>query len=197
MSAREKNTHQDKGLVLVLQDLQAASPAQLRSKSSDEAAQDYCWSALVLSAAFGFRVAPGHTYYLYLSERRWQLSLISPQEWGHRLRSAFVAHCQLRHDMTWSLTFDPSVAEGSVVHDALLQYLAGIRSQLEESGSWEALLRQGERHLPYQQRVLTTALSSSLRQSLTLSGQSGVPLSVPLLQDAISLTGTTPDASDD
>ena len=197
MSAREKNTHQDKGLVLVLQDLQAASPAQLRSKSSEEAAQDYCWSALVLSAAFGFRVAPGHTYYLYLSERRWQLSLISPQEWGHRLRGAFVAQCQLRHDMTWSLTFDPSVAEGSVVHDALLQYLAGIRSQLEESGSWEALLRQGERHLPYQQRVLTTALSSSLRQSLTLSGQSGVPLSVPLLQDAISLTETASDASDD
>lgn len=197
MSAREKNTHQDKGLVLVLQDLQAASPAQLRSKSSDEAAQDYCWSALVLSAAFGFRVAPGHTYYLYLSERRWQLSLISPQEWGHRLRGAFVAQCQLRHDMTWSLTFDPSVAEGSVVHDALLQYLAGIRSQLEESGSWEALLRQGERHLPYQQRVLTTALSSSLRQSLTLSGQSGVPLSVPLLQDAISLTETASDASGD
>ena len=196
MSAREKNTHQDKGLVLVLQDLQAASPAQLRSKSSDEAAQDYCWSALVLSAAFGFRVAPGHTYYLYLSERRWQLSLISPQEWGHRLRGAFVAQCQLRHDMTWSLTFDPSVAEGSVVHDALLQYLAGIRSQLEESGSWEALLRQGERHLPYQQRVLTTALSSSLRQSLTLSGQSGVPLSVPLLKDAIALTETASGGSD-
>ena len=183
--------------MLVLQDLQAASPAQLRSKSSEEAAQDYCWSALVLSAAFGFRVAPGHTYYLYLSERRWQLSLISPQEWGHRLPGAFVAHCQLRHDMTWSLTFDSSVAEGSAVHDALLQYLAGIRSQLDESGSWEKLLRQGERHLPYQQRVLTTALSSSLRQSLTLSGQSGVPLSVPLLKDAIALTETAPGGSDD
>jgi hypothetical protein len=99
--------------------------------------------------------------------------------------------------MTWSLTFDSSVAEGSAVHDALLQYLAGIRSQLDESGSWEALLRQGERHLPYQQRVLTTALSSSLRQSLTLSGQSGVPLSVPLLQDAMSLTESAPDASED
>lgn len=74
MTAREKNTHQDKGLVLVLQDLNAVSPAQLRSKSSDEAAQDYCWSALVLSAAFGFRVSPGHTYYLYLTDGRWQLS---------------------------------------------------------------------------------------------------------------------------
>ena len=99
--------------------------------------------------------------------------------------------------MTWSLSFDPSVEEGSAVHDALLQYLAGIRSQLDESGSWEKLLRQGERHLPYQQRVLTTALSSSLRQSLTLSGQSGVPLSVPLLKDAIALTDTAPGGSDD
>ena len=61
MTARAKNTHQDKGLVLVLQDLHASAPAQLRSKSSDEAAHDYCWSALVLSAAFGFRVSPGVT----------------------------------------------------------------------------------------------------------------------------------------
>ena len=67
------------------------------------------------------------------------------------------------------------------MHDALLQYLDGIHEQLQASGSWEALLRNGERHLPYQQRVLTTGLASSLRQSLALSGQSGVPLSVPLL----------------
>ena len=51
--------------MLVLQDLHASAPAQLRWESSDEAAHDYCWSALVLSAAFGFRVSPGHDYYLY------------------------------------------------------------------------------------------------------------------------------------
>jgi hypothetical protein len=83
--------------------------------------------------------------------------------------------------MTWSLVFDQSIVEGSPVHDALLQYLTGIREQLLQSGSWEALLRRGERHLPYQQRVLTTALASSLRQSLALSGQSGVPPGVPVL----------------
>ena len=83
--------------------------------------------------------------------------------------------------------FDESVAEGSPVHDALLQYLDGIHEQLQASGSWEALLRSGEHYLPYQQRVLTTGLASSLRQSLALSGQSGVPLSVPLLQETLSL----------
>ena len=187
MSARTKNTLQDKGLVLVLQDLHAASPGQLRSKSSDEAARDYCWSALVLSSAFGFRVAPGHTYSLYLVEGQWQLSLITREEWGARMPGDFVGRCQLRHDATWSVVFDESVAEGSPVHDALLQYLDGIREQLQASGSWEALLKNGERNLPYQQRVLTTGLASSLRQSLVLSGQSGVPLSVPLLQETLSL----------
>jgi hypothetical protein len=171
----------------VLQDLHAASPGQLRSKSSDEAARDYCWSALVLSSAFGFRVSPGHTYSLYLVDGHWQLSLITPEEWGARMPGAFVGQCQLCHDMTWSLVFDESVAEGSPVHDALLHYLDGIHEQLQASGSWEALLRNGERHLPYQQRVLTTGLASSLRQSLALSGQSGVPLSVPLLQDTLAL----------
>ena len=66
LEQRSKNTHQGKGLVLVLQDLSSAAPFELSAKSSDEAAQGYCWSALVLSAAFGFRVVPGQSYYLYL-----------------------------------------------------------------------------------------------------------------------------------
>jgi len=189
VTAREKNTHQGKGLVLVLQDLSAAAPGELRSKSSEEAAEDYCWSALVLSAAFGFRVTPGQRYFLYLVNQSWQMSLLSPEEWGRRLPGDYVGHCQLRHDMTWGLTFDEAVSEGSSVHSALLQYLEGIREQLLQSGSWEALLRKGERHLPYQQRVLTTALASSLRQSLALSGHAGVPPGVPALGNALSMPG--------
>ena len=190
MEQRSKNTHQGKGLVLVLQDLYSAAPFELSAKSSDEAAQDYCWSALVLSAAFGFRVVPGQSYYLYFQTGTWKLSLISPDEWGHRMPGIYVGSCDLRSDMTWSLVFDTSVKEGSPVHDALLQYLTGIREQLLQSGSWEALLRRGERHLPYQQRVLTTALASSLRQSLALSGQSGVPPGVPAFGHAMDTFGT-------
>ena len=187
VTAHEKNTHQGKGLVLVLQDLSAASPGELRAKTGDEAAEDYCWSALVLSAAFGFRVTPGQRYFLYLVDQKWQMSLLSPEEWGYRLPGDYVGHCQLRNDMTWGLTFDDAVREGSSVHSALLQYLQGIREQLLQSGSWEALLRKGEKHLPYQQRVLTTALASSLRQSLALSGHAGVPPGVPMLRANVSL----------
>ena len=187
VSAHEKNTHQGKGLVLVLQDLSAAAPEELRAKSSEEAAEDYCWSALVLSAAFGFRVTPGQRYFLYLVRQAWQLSLLSPEDWGQRLPGEYVGYCHLHHGMTWGLTFDDAVQEGSLVHSALVQYLEGIREQLLQSGSWEALLRQGERRLPYQQRVLTTALASSLRQSLALSGHAGVPPGVPALGGVLSL----------
>jgi hypothetical protein len=189
VTARAKNTHQDKGLVLVLQDLNAAAPNETRAKSSEEAAADYCWSALVLSSAFGFRVTPGQQYYLYLTEGKWRLSLISPEEWGARLSGVYVGQCHMRHDMTWMVDFDETASGELSVHTALVNYLEGIREQLLESGSWEELLRKGERHLPYQQRVLTTALASSLRQSLALSGQAGLPPGVPALGDALAPPG--------
>ena len=57
--------------------------------------------ARVLSCrAFKFRVAPDNTYYLYRVEGEWQLSLISPEEWGRRLPGDYVAECQLSRDMT-------------------------------------------------------------------------------------------------
>lgn len=175
---RAKNTEQGKGLVFVLEDLASASPRALRPKSGEEAIRDYCWSALVLSAAFSFRVVPGQTYFLYLHAGLWKLSLISPREWGQKQPGDFVAHCALREDMTWSIEFDAALEDASVAQDALHRYLEGIRSQLASAGSWRELLRHGERHLPYQQRVLATALATSLRHSLLLSGHAGAPPAV-------------------
>lgn len=182
MIERAKNTEQGKGLVFVLEDLASAAPRALRPKSSEEAVRDYCWSALVLSAAFSFRVVPGQAYYLYLHGGVWKLSLISPREWGERQPGDFVGHCVLREDMTWSIEFEPALDDALVVQEALHRYLEGIQSQLREAGSWRELLRQGERRLPYQQRVLATALAASLRHSLLLSGQAGAPPSVAVRQ---------------
>ena len=147
--------------MLVLQDLHAAAPGQLRSKSSDEATRDYCWSALVLSAAFGFRVAPGNTYSLYFTRRTLESVLNCARGMGPPCARRFRCAVPIAARYDLGAHFDEAVREGSPVHDALLQYLDGIHEQLRESGSWEALLRQGERQLPYQQRVLTTALASS------------------------------------
>ena len=72
------------------------------SKIADEALLDYWCSSLVLSAAFKFRVAP-ITRITCIAEGEWQLSLISPEEWGRRLPGDYVAECQLSQDMTWKL----------------------------------------------------------------------------------------------
>ena len=112
---------------MVLQQMAAAAPAEIRPKSADEALLDYWCSSLVLSAAFKFRVAPDNTYYLYRAEGEWQLSLISPEEWGRRLPGDYVAECQLSQDMTWKLRFDSDLSQS--VRDALVMFLEGFQSR--------------------------------------------------------------------
>ena len=62
---------QGKGVVMVLQQMAAAAPAEIRAKSADEALLDYWCSSLVLSSAFKFRVAPDNTYFLYCVGAEW------------------------------------------------------------------------------------------------------------------------------
>ena len=54
---------QGKGLVMVLQQIAAAAPSEIRPKPAEQALVDYWCSSLVLSAAFKFRVGPDQTYY--------------------------------------------------------------------------------------------------------------------------------------
>ena len=181
MKIKHKNTDQGKGLVLVLDRLAAAAPKKLKSKTNYEASVDYCCSALVLSSAFGFRVVPDRTYHLYLAGTDWKLSLVSPKEWGTRSPGHYVGGCKLRFDMTWSIAFDENMRKGSAVHSALLSCLEDIKDQLYDSGSWVEVLKQVRGPMPYQQRVLATAFTASLRHSLALSGQVGLSPQAPQL----------------
>jgi len=122
---------QGKGLVMVLQQIAAAAPAEIRAKSTDQALLDYWCSSLVLSSAFKFRVVPDQTYFLYRADQEWQLSLVSPVEWGDRLPGDFVAECALGRDMTWKLSFHSELSGG--VRQALIQFLEGFQSQAESS----------------------------------------------------------------
>ena len=110
---------------MVLQQMAAAAPAEIRPKSADEALLDYWCSSLVLSSAFKFRVAPDNTYFLYRVGAEWQLSLIAPTEWVARMPGEFVAACKLSQDMTWQLQFDEGLSQ--TVRDALVAFLEGFR----------------------------------------------------------------------
>jgi len=164
---------QGKGAVPVLDALHALQAWQPDVKSADQILREFCLSTLVLSARFDFRVVPGNTYYLYHGAHGWQLSLISPDEGGQRLPGSWVAQCELAEDMTWSVALAPDVGEDPRLLSALEGHLRGFIERISESASLEAALPVYEQQLPYQQRMMATALSSSLQTSLILSGLSG------------------------
>ena len=164
---------QGKGMVPVLDALNALRPWQPGEKEAEQILREFCLSTLVLSARFDFRVVPDKTYFLYRSEAEWCLSLISPEEWGARIPGAFLGSCCLAQDMTWSLELAPDVANDPALVAALQTHLQGFVSRLEEVGTLEDALPLYESTLPYQQRMMATALSSSLQTSLLVSGLRG------------------------
>jgi len=164
---------QGKGLVPVLDALNALRPWQAEPKTGEAILRDFCLSTLVLSAHFDFRVVPGKTYYLYRRGSGWQLSLISPEEWGDRSPGPWVAHCDLRTDMTWDVALAPDIGDDGALVSALESHLRGFVERVSGAESLEAALPIYEQQLPYQQRMMATALSSSLQTSLLLSGLSG------------------------
>lgn len=164
---------QGKGLVPVLDALNALRPFQPEAKTGEQILREFCLSTLVLSARFDFRAVPGKTYYLYRISESWNLSLIAPEEWGARLPGPYVAQCELAKDMTWALVLAPDVADDTRLLDALETHLEGFIGRISEVGRLEDALPVYESGLPYQQRMMATALSSSLQTSLLLSGLKG------------------------
>lgn len=160
---------QGKGLVPMLRDWQTMVPSVRGPKAAAEFLRDYCMSSLVLAAHFRFKPVLGMTYFLYSVDDNWSLSLVGPDEWGTRLPGECLASCRLRADMTWEL----EVAGLDEQSPALRKARSFIRSfvdTLSAQQSIEAHLPFYVGELPYYQRLLATALSSSLQQSLPQTG---------------------------
>ncbi len=157
---------QGKGVVAVLADWQATRPIAIQEKAPDVLLRDWFTSALVLSADFQFRPVPGQSYFLYHRRDGWRLSLIAPEEWDSERSGACLGRCELREDMTWIL--EPR--EGLEHEEELLRELAKlVEAFAEELDASECLAEQVpgyRRDLPYQQRMLATALGTSLRLSV-------------------------------
>lgn len=162
-----------KGVVPVLRDWQALAPAGVRAKGAAAVLRDYWASSLVLNARFDFRVVPGNTYTLYCIGEGWQLSLISPEEWGERAPGVGVARCCLRTDMTWALDWLPAAREDPAITAVLAPLLEGFLARIRAGSDLEASLPVYEAQLPYGRRMLAAALARSLGHSLELAGLAG------------------------
>lgn len=156
---------QGKGLVTVLADWQDSRPQGVARKNPAQLLRDWFASALVLSARFSFRPAPGQTYFLYCREGEWSLSLVAPREWRGAGPGACLGRCELRTDMTWSLEPAADLEEQPQLMEELDKLIEGFTASLGSDVSLGDQLPGYRRDLPYHQRMLATALGASLRGS--------------------------------
>ncbi|MEH6592293.1 MAG: DUF2452 domain-containing protein [Halioglobus sp.] len=156
---------QGKGLVPVLQDLASLQSCVAARKSAADFFRDYCVSSMILGATFGFKPVVGKDYFLYVREQNFSLSLIAPHEWGQCHHGEFLARCELRPDMTWEMD-TAELNESSTALAAARDFIEQFVSTIAEQDSISENLPFYVSQLPYYQRMLSTALASSLRQCM-------------------------------
>ena len=164
---------QGKGNLPVLSGLAAHSPRGIVAKAAPRFIADYCLSTLVLGARFNFKPVLGREYYLYLRAQRWELSLVSPAEWGQGADRVHVADCRLQVDMTWGFALAAQVQEQPEVMAALETHISHFFVAMGAAESVDQGLPFYVASLPYYQRLCATGLAASLRQSLGLLDESG------------------------
>lgn len=160
-------------MVPVLDAWQSMQPVAGQAKSAPRLLGDYLVSLLVLSAEFSFKPVPGKPYYLYWRKGDWQLSLISPDEWGQRHPGECLGECQLGFDMTWRLERQSSAPLSTELQSAVDNFSALFGEQLGDAATLEDTLPFYIRQLPFYRRLLASGLAASLQHSIRASGQLG------------------------
>jgi Protein of unknown function (DUF2452) len=187
----KKPNPQGKGLVPLLRDWRTVQPSVSGAKSPADFLRDYCLSSLVLSAHFRFKPVVGKPYFLYASEQDWSLSLIAPQEWGQRKVGDFVATCRLRPDITWEMDTSELDEHSPALATAQI-FICGFVDAFAKQDCISAYLPFYCASLPYYQRLLGTALSSSLQRSLPYTGDKVQDLLTTLPTPLLATSARTP-----
>jgi hypothetical protein len=180
---------QGKGLVTVLKDWEVLKPQARERKSSAEFLRDYCTSSLVLAAKFRFKPVIGKTYFLYALESGWMMSLISPEEWGASKSEQFLSACRVRKDMTWEIDAI-DLNENSAVLASARNFVKAFIDTLSEQDSIGEYLPFYVESLPYYQRMMATALASSLKTTMPVD-RNGVTALLKCRGDIMGLASGT------
>ena len=158
---------QGKGTLALLDDLTKFNQYKIQQKNVPEWLADYFTSLLVVGASFSFKPIINKTYYLYLDNQQWKLSLIEPQLWQN-CPYEYFAECCMHEDRTWSLLPINNWED----HPNLVKSITAIKNEFVNSLNHEApilsTLPYFAEQLPYYQRLCAFALSNSLKASLQL-----------------------------
>ena len=172
---KEDANPEGKGLNGFLLDWHQTEPRGVIAKPRRQVLAEYFTSMLVLSASFSYRPAIGTLNYLYLVDGSWSLSLIAPDEWSKERRDGFVGTCILQPDMTWTIQPSERIADDAALSDALARFYDGFSESLETDKTIEEILPFYAGKLRYYQRLYASALSRSVRATVTLSGERSTP----------------------
>lgn len=160
-----------KGLNGFLLDWYRTEPRGVVIKPQRQVLAEFFTSMLVLSARFKHKPAVGVLNYLYFVDDEWSLSLIAPDEWSRERRAGFVGTCVLHPDMTWTITPSDLVGEDNDVSAAIARFYDAFADTLDNDLTLEEILPFFVRRMPYWQRLHASALSRSIRGTITLADQ--------------------------
>jgi hypothetical protein len=160
-----------KGLNGFLLDWYRTEPRGVVIKPQRQVLAEFFTSMLVLSARFKHKPAVGVLNYLYFVDDEWSLSLIAPDEWSRERRAGFVGTCVLHPDMTWTITPSDLVGEDNDVSAAIARFYDAFADTLDNDLTLEEILPFFVRRMPYWQRLHASALSRSIRGTITLGDQ--------------------------
>ena len=162
---------QGKGVIGLLRDWDITRPVGAVAKPAPQLLADYFTSMLVLSSAFKFRPVVGQEYYLYRMNEDWSLSLIAPSEWSSERRQGYVGQCELHADMTWTIRPSDDLANRESTVSAIADFHEAFVAKLKSDIPLEEMLPTYVAKFSYYQRLFASALSRSLRSSMTMGGQ--------------------------
>ena len=166
---------QGKGLVPVMDSLVASrAMIPIPPKQIDQISSELFTSLFVLHSRFQFKPVVGKSYYLYWRNKDFHLSLIGPQEWGGTHHGTYVGECVLHKDVTWTLTLHASAAKNTHILQRIESRRQQFQQALSSADAIDDVLPVYLESLPFYQRVLASALASSLKVSMHKCGIQGL-----------------------
>lgn len=163
-----------KGLNGFLLDWYQSEPRGVVAKPQHQVLAEFFTSMLVLSAKFKYKPVVGVEYHLYRVNDEWSLSLIAPEEWSDERRAGFAGTCVLQRDMTWTIAPSDLLREDNPVSDAVGRFYDAFAETLDTDRTLEEILPFYVGTMPYYPRLYASALSRSIRGTVTLGDQASI-----------------------
>lgn len=163
-----------KGLNGFLLDWYRSEPKGVVAKPQHQVLAEFFTSMLVLSAKFKYKPVVGVANYLYWVNGEWSLSLIAPDEWTDERRAGFAGMCVLQRDMTWTIAPSDLLVEDNPIADAIGGFYEAFAETLDTDRTLEEILPFYVGKMPYYQRLYASAMSRSVRGSVTLGDQASI-----------------------